>query len=70
MKKCARRVLPVANRCVVFSTTSTSYHGHPIALTCPDGRTRKSMALYYYSTQRPDDEKRDPHGTVYKGMHF
>jgi len=48
MKKCRRRVLPIFNRVVIFSTDETSYHGHPHPLTCPEGRTRKSIALYYY----------------------
>lgn len=51
-----KRVLPVLNRCVVFSTTATSYHGHPHPLTCPDGIYRKSLALYYYTNGRPAEE--------------
>jgi Rps23 Pro-64 3,4-dihydroxylase Tpa1-like proline 4-hydroxylase len=57
MKRCEQKILPTANRCVIFSTNSNSYHGHPEALTCPEGCTRKSMALYYYSNGRPQDEK-------------
>jgi Rps23 Pro-64 3,4-dihydroxylase Tpa1-like proline 4-hydroxylase len=44
-----KRIAPLANRLVVFSTTSTSFHGHPDPLTCPPDRTRRSMAWYYYS---------------------
>ncbi len=43
------RVLPILNRLVVFSTTSTSYHGHPEPLTPPAGRCRRSIAMYYYT---------------------
>ena len=57
MKRREQKILPVANRCVIFSTASHSYHGHPEALACPEGWTRKSMALYYYSNGRPQDEK-------------
>jgi Rps23 Pro-64 3,4-dihydroxylase Tpa1-like proline 4-hydroxylase len=64
MKRCERRILPVANRCVIFSTTNSSYHGHPEVLTCPEGWTRKSLALYYYSNGRPQDEK--TYSTVFK----
>ena len=53
MQSCEARILPLFNRCVVFSTTSTSYHGHPEPLACPEGETRKSIALYYYSRDRP-----------------
>jgi hypothetical protein len=49
MQRRERAILPVFNRFVAFSTTERSYHGHPEPLSCPDGRTRKSLALYYYS---------------------
>lgn len=48
-RRCERRILPVWGRLVVFSTTARSYHGHPEPLGCPEGMTRKSLALYYYS---------------------
>ena len=66
MERCVQRVLPVANRCVIFSTTSTSYHGHPNPLTCPQGRTRKSMALYYYSSARDEEIQSDAHTTLFQ----
>ena len=44
-----QRILPLWGRLVVFSTTDRSYHGHPEPLACPEGMTRKSVALYYYS---------------------
>ncbi|WP_444437319.1 2OG-Fe(II) oxygenase [Pseudomonas sp. A6] len=50
------RVLPILNRCVVFSTTDTSLHGHPRPLTCPEGVYRRSLALYYYTNGRPEGE--------------
>jgi len=48
MSACQRKVLPIFNRAVIFSTDETSYHGHPESLLCPEDRTRKSIALYYY----------------------
>src|SRR5262245_58356252 len=66
MKHCEQRVLPLFNRCVVFSTTSNSYHGHPVPLTCPEGRTRKSLATYYYSNGRPEEERNEAHSTVWQ----
>ncbi|KAK3582261.1 hypothetical protein CHS0354_023800 [Potamilus streckersoni] len=56
MSKVVTKVLPVFNRMVVFSTTGSSWHGHPNPLTCPPDRSRKSMALYYYTNGRPDSE--------------
>lgn len=66
MKTCAKRVLPIFNRCVVFSTNSNSYHGHPVPLNCPNGMTRKSMALYYYTNGRPQEEQNASHSTLFQ----
>ncbi len=66
MDHCVEKVLPLFNRCVIFNTTSTSFHGHPNPLTCPEGRTRKSMALYYYTQGRPEEEKRESHSTLFQ----
>lgn len=52
------RIDPLFNRMVVFSTTEHSYHGHPEPLACPEDRSRRSLALYYYSAGRPE-ERRD-----------
>ncbi len=56
MKGCVKKILPLFNRMAMFSTTDFSYHGHPDKLTCPPGRSRKSMALYYYTNGRPVEE--------------
>ena len=66
MAKCERRVLPIFNRCVIFNTTDFSYHGHPEPLTCPEGMTRKSLALYYYSNGRPAEELSEAHSTLFQ----
>ncbi len=58
--------LPVANRVVVFATTDTAYHGHPDPLTSPKGKYRRSIALYYYTNGRPEEEKSDDHTTIFK----
>lgn len=56
MKGCVKKILPLFNRMAIFSTTDYSYHGHPDRLTCPPDRSRKSMALYYYTNGRPAEE--------------
>lgn len=56
MSKCAVKIAPFFNRVAMFSTTGNSYHGHPEALQCPPDRSRKSLALYYYTNGRPDEE--------------
>jgi Rps23 Pro-64 3,4-dihydroxylase Tpa1-like proline 4-hydroxylase len=57
MQGAEAKILPVFNRCAIFSTTSWSFHGHPTPLTCPPDRTRKSMATYYYTNGRPAEEE-------------
>ncbi|WP_019451226.1 2OG-Fe(II) oxygenase [Cupriavidus sp. BIS7] len=52
MKGCVKKVSPIFNRCVVFNTDATSFHGHPDDLACPPGVTRKSIALYYYTASK------------------
>lgn len=66
MSRCVTRVLPVFNRCVIFNTTDFSYHGHPDPLTCPESRTRKSVAMYYYTNGRPPEEISGDHTTLFK----
>lgn len=56
MENCVQRILPVFNRMVVFNTTDYAYHGHPEPLTCPNDRSRRSIALYYYTNGRPAGE--------------
>ncbi len=66
MKQSVERVLPIFNRCVVFSTSRHSFHGHPDPLTCPEGRSRKSLALYYYTNGRPAEDDPVEHGVVFR----
>lgn len=52
--RCMKRLRPTAGRCVIFNTDADSYHGHPRALNAPEGVTRKSIAIYYYTLGRDD----------------
>jgi hypothetical protein len=52
--RCVKRLRPTAGRCVIFNTDAASYHGHPRPLRCPEGITRKSIAIYYYTLGRED----------------
>lgn len=58
MSRQGQKIDPIFNRLVIFSTTDSSYHGHPEPLACPDDVTRNSIALYYYSAERPAAEVR------------
>jgi len=51
MHACRKKIGPILNRCVIFSTDPTSFHGHPDPMTCPPGTTRKSLALYYFTQE-------------------
>ena len=51
MRACRKKIAPILNRCVIFSTDPTSFHGHPDPMTCPPGMTRKSLALYYFTQE-------------------
>jgi hypothetical protein len=67
MARCVRRVQPELGRLVVFSTTRTAFHGHPDPLQCPEGVTRKSLALFYFTKDQPDGEcLGDAHGTAFQ----
>jgi len=66
MKSCRQSILPVFNRTVIFNTTSCSYHGHPKPLSCPQGMSRRSIALYYYTSERPEQEVRGAHTTLFQ----
>ncbi|HEU5410334.1 MAG TPA: 2OG-Fe(II) oxygenase [Candidatus Acidoferrales bacterium] len=52
MRKCCASVPPLLNHAVIFSTVDDSYHGFPEKLRCPEGVSRKSLALYYYTVER------------------
>ncbi len=56
MKECKQKILPSFNKMVIFSTTDFSNHGHPDPINCPKDISRKSIALYYFSEGRPDEE--------------
>ncbi len=70
MKACVKRVLPVFNRTVIFSTTSFSWHGQPEPIVGPPKLRRKSIALYYFSNGRPDEEdwsgSTEEHSTIWR----
>ena len=65
MSACRKKILPLFNRTLIFSTTDTSFHGHPHPLTAPEGMSRKSVSLYYYTAGRPEAERSAPHDTLF-----
>jgi Rps23 Pro-64 3,4-dihydroxylase Tpa1-like proline 4-hydroxylase len=63
---------PLFNRCVIFETTESSWHGFERIQLPQDKQSlsRKSFALYYYSDTRPQDETAVEHSTVYVERHL
>jgi len=49
VKRCVAKVPPLLNEALIFETNEISYHGFPEPLRCPEGQSRKSVALYYYT---------------------
>jgi Rps23 Pro-64 3,4-dihydroxylase Tpa1-like proline 4-hydroxylase len=66
MTRRSQNVVPVFNRCVIFNTTDTSMHGNPVPVAAPDGRSRLSLAFYYYTNGRPEEERSEAHMTVFR----
>lgn len=64
--RCEAKVLPIFNRVMIFGTTDFTYHGHPDPLQSPEGVTRKSLALYYFSNGRPAEEVTGEHSTLFR----
>jgi len=60
-------VTPLFNRCVIFETTEWSWHGFSRIALPPDRSdlSRRSVALYFYTRERPTDELADTHSTIY-----
>jgi hypothetical protein len=62
-------IVPLFNRCVVFSSSDRSFHGHPVPVAAGidsatgETRRRRSIALYYYG--RRSEGLPEPHSTVW-----
>jgi Rps23 Pro-64 3,4-dihydroxylase Tpa1-like proline 4-hydroxylase len=57
MRRCVVKVPPLFNEALIFRTDEISYHGFPDPLRCPEAESRKSLALYYYTTESGPEVK-------------
>lgn len=64
--KCVQKIKPIFNRAVIFNITDDAYHGHPVPLNIPEEVARYSLALYYYTQDRPEHEKGPYHEVLWK----
>jgi hypothetical protein len=66
MEKRWEKISPLIGRAVVFNTSLDSYHGQPDPLTCPDDRSRRSIATYYYTAHEAGIRALPERTTVFK----
>jgi hypothetical protein len=66
MSRREHSIAPIFNRCVIFNTGTDTYHGHPHPLACPRGMTRKSLAFYYYASDRTAFDDAAAHSTLWQ----
>ena len=61
-------IQPLFNRVVIFNTGADTYHGHPHPLNTPNGMSRISLALYYYTKENPDTDENNVTSAVWKDV--
>jgi hypothetical protein len=66
-QKRVAEVLPVFGRSILFAHSENSLHGHPNPVSAPGGRTRKSVAAYFYSNGGPGTDTGETHTTRFVG---
>lgn len=65
MTQCQHRILPEFNRAVLFRITDDAFHGHPDPVQAPEHQPRLSLAMYYYTQDRPESEKSPDHPVLW-----
>jgi len=69
LTKAEVEIEPISNRMVCFNTQPDgdviAYHGHLKPLNVPTDIYRKSIALYYYTKEKPNNLLSEKHKTLY-----
>jgi len=61
---CTKKISPAMGMMVLLSVQQDGWHGHPVPLA--DGLVRRSIALYYYTKERPKNYVEDLKTTKYR----
>ena len=64
MQRCLVKYPPMLNHALIFNTDARYFHGFPEPVKCPEGQSRKSLALYYYTVEK--DAKNATRSTNYR----
>ena len=65
VKNCISQIPPLINRCVIFATSDSSFHG-VTAVNAPPGNPRKSFAIYLYNNESSSTAHGKHHGTIFR----
>jgi len=65
MTVCEQKIAPLFNRIVLFKVDDDANHGHP-EIWNSEKTNRTSLALYYYTDDRPEHEKSENYNAVWK----
>ena len=57
-------IVPAFNRCVIFATTPSSFHGYDVIRS--GDTTRRSLATYYYTEAPPPEYAGRDHSTLFR----
>ena len=66
MMHCVKKIHPLFNRLVIFRITDDAFHGHPEMWKAPLEYPRMSLAFYYYTEDRPQQEKAPFHWAAWQ----
>lgn len=67
--RCVTAVQPEFGRTILLPHGPASYHGHTQRLQAPDGRTRRSVAAYFYTSPLAGTQHGVEAGTVFMKKH-
>lgn len=62
---CEAVVEPLFNRTIIFEIADRNFHGVPATVTCPEGRSRISFAVYYHTVGIDGNLAIIPHSSIY-----